>query len=150
MRRETNTVALVLFLASTALMYAATRRYPDVYLAGGAAISVFAALRQRTLLQGTGLGLTILFSATAEPTLILLSLAVSSTGIFIYGGTVFGRDPWVAMEDGFSEVRVDGMWMRAAPEFLIAGSTALLLSVMASVLSSAQVLLQPSGFCIPL
>lgn len=139
MRRETNIIALALFLASAAMMFAATGRYLSVYLAGGAAISLFAALRLRTLLQATGMGLALFFSATSEPTLSLLGLAVSAAGIFIYGGAIFGRDPWMARAKGFEDVRTEGRWIRASPEFIIAGTSALLLSVMASVLSSAIV-----------
>ncbi len=137
MRRETNAVTLALFAGAIAAMYYLTRTYDLAYLAAAAVVFISAPFRARVPIQAAGLSLVILFTLTSVPTITMLLVAIATAAIFIYGGNIFGRVPWVRWEQTFGQAQGGTAYVACFAEIARASVGAVILSVVASVFSGA-------------
>lgn len=136
MSRRASTLAAVLFVVPVVLMFALSGEYGYAYIACGAIMSAFMLARIRILAQATGLGLTLLFSVSAQPTLLILVLCISFVATYTYGGGFLGSVPWLGAVHSFTESKAEKRMLPSIAEFLVVAVSAVLLTILASVMSS--------------
>lgn len=137
MKRSADIALFVLFAVSPLAMFALSGKYAEVYLIGTVATAGFAAARIRIAVQSSGLFLLLFFTATSQLTLPLLVAAVCVVCVYLYGGSLYS--PAVRPDAGpaFSETKRAGRHFQFSAEAVRVGVSALVISVITSIFSSA-------------
>lgn len=134
--RPQDIVPSALFFISALVMYLLDGKYPFIYIACAIAIAVSLYFSITIIAQAAGLGLLLLYTATSNPTLPNILIAIGILSVFIYGGNAAGGTGWQIVGRGFEITVRKGPTLAYTLEIVRVVIPAALLTIVTAVLAS--------------